>query len=188
MGGQIVFGIAVLAWAGLEILLHLFYNRRVREGNAEKLSKYVMLVVFAFACFGARLATPDFAAGFRAPFTPVRWVGTVLILASVVLRTASVAQLGGSYSVNLGVRAGQPLVTTGLYRLIRHPGYLAIIISFVGLGLSFAHWLATSLCLLLPPAVLAWRMGLEERMLEQAYGEEYRSWARRTRRLIPCLL
>lgn len=39
-----------------------------------------------------------------------------------------------------------------------------------------------------PSAVLAWRMGLEERMLEQAYGEEHRNWARRTRRLIPYLL
>ena len=188
MGGQIAFGVAVLAWAGLEIFLHLFYNRRVREGNAERLSKYVMLAVFAFAGFGARLATRDFAAGFRAPFTPVRWVGVALILASVALRTVCVAQLGGCYSVNLSVRPGQPLVTTGLYRLVRHPGYLAIMIGFVGLGLSFAHWLATPLCLILPPAVLAWRMRLEERLLEQAYGEEYRSWARRTRRLIPCLL
>ena len=73
-------------------------------------------------------------AGFRVPFTPVRWVGAVVIFSSV------------------------------------------------------AYWLATPLCLLLPPAVLAWRTGLEERMLEQAYREEYRNWARRTRPLIPYLL
>jgi protein-S-isoprenylcysteine O-methyltransferase Ste14 len=29
---------------------------------------------------------------------------------------------------------------------------------------------------------LLWRMSLEERILENAYGEEYRAWARRTRR------
>jgi protein-S-isoprenylcysteine O-methyltransferase Ste14 len=186
--GQIVFIIAVGAWAIVEVALHVFYRPHVRAGNAEKLSKYVMLAFFAFAGFGARIVTPDFAAGFRAPFTPVRWAGAMLILLSVALRLASVVQLGGYYSVNLGVQAGQPLVTTGLYGHFRHPGYLAIVLAFVGLGLAYWHRVATPLCLVLPPAVLAWRIRLEEKTLEAAFGEQYRAWARRTRRLIPYVL
>jgi protein-S-isoprenylcysteine O-methyltransferase Ste14 len=188
MGGQILFAVAVVAWAFMEVYLHAAYRPVVRQSNPERLSKYVLLGVFAFAGLGARLVAPDFAAGFRAPFTPIRWAGAALVLGSVALRAAAVRRLGGYYSVNLGVQPGQPLVTAGLYRLIRHPGYLALILGFVGLGLCYAHWLATPLCLFLPPPALAWRMRLEERTLEEAFGDEYRAWARRTRRLIPFLL
>jgi protein-S-isoprenylcysteine O-methyltransferase Ste14 len=120
MGGQIVSVIAGAARALLEVYLHVFYHRRVREGNAEKLSRYTMLAAFAFAGFGACLLTPQSAAGLRLPFTPVRWAGALLILVSVALRATSVAQLGGYYAA--------------------------------------------------------------------AFGERYRAWARRTRRLIPCRL
>lgn len=189
--GQIFFLVAVGAWGVLEIYLHVFRRGGIapggygRPGVVERLSKSVMLAAFAFAGFGARLLTPDFAAGFRLPFTPVRWVGATLVFASVPLRILSVVHLGGAYSVDLGVRPGQPLVTSGLYRFVRHPGYLSLIVAFAGVGLAFWHWLATPLCLLLPPGVLAWRMLLEERILERNYGEEYRAWARRTKRLVP---
>jgi protein-S-isoprenylcysteine O-methyltransferase Ste14 len=192
--GQILFLVAAGEWAVLEIYLHVFRRGGAapdgsgRSGVAERLSKLVMLAVFAFAGFGARILTPDFAAGFRLPFTPVRWAGAALVLASVPLRILSVVQLGGGYSVDLGVHPGQPLVTTGLYQFVRHPGYLSLIVAFTGVGLAFWHWLATPLCLLLPPGVLAWRIRLEERILERTYGEEYRAWARRTRRLVPFVL
>lgn len=187
--GQLLFLAAAGAWAALEAYLHLF-----RRGNgaihgsarmAERLSKSVMLAVFAFAGFGARILTPDFAPAFRLPFTPVRWAGDALLLASIPLRILSAVQLGPAYSVDLQVRPGQPLVTRGLYRFVRHPGYLSLIVAFAGVGLAFWNWLATPLCFLLPPGVLVWRMSLEERILENAYGEEYRAWARRTRRLVP---
>jgi protein-S-isoprenylcysteine O-methyltransferase len=184
MSGQILFLAAVGAWAVMEIYLHAFRRSRV-PGSGERLSKFVMLAVFAVAGFGARLVTADFAAGFRRPFTPVRWAGALLVLASVALRIASVVKLGPAYSVDLGVAPGQRLVTTGLYRFIRHPGYLSLIVAFAGVALAFWHPVATPLCLVLPPAVIAWRIRLEEGFLERAYGEEYRSWARRTKRLVP---
>lgn len=187
--GQLLFLAAAGAWAALEAYLHVFRRGSgAIQGSgrrAERLSKSVMLVVFAFAGFGARILTPDFATAFRLSFTPVRWVGTALLLASIPLRMLSVVQLGPAYSVDLQVRPGQPLVTRGLYRFVRHPGYLSLIVAFAGVGLAFWHWLATPLCLLLPPGVLVWRLRLEERLLESAYGGEYRAWAGRTKRLVP---
>lgn len=185
MGGQVLFFAAVGAWAALEIWLHVFRRGRLPAGSGERLSRFVMLAVFAIAGFGARLMSADFAAGFRRPFTPVRWAGSLLVLASVALRIVSVLQLGPAYSVDLGVAPGQRLVTAGLYRVIRHAGYLSLIVAFAGLALTFWHPVATTLCLTLPPAVIAWRIRLEEGLLERAYGEEYRAWARRTKRLIP---
>jgi protein-S-isoprenylcysteine O-methyltransferase Ste14 len=185
MGGQILFLAAVGAWAVVELYLHVFRRGRVPPGSGERLSRYVMLAVFAVAGFGARIVSPGFAAGFRQPFTPVRWAGALFVLASVVLRILSVVQHGPAYTVDLGVAPGQRLVTNGLYRLIRHPGYLSLIVAFAGLALAFWHPVATPLCLVLPPVVVAWRIGLEEKFLERAYGEEYHAWARRTKRLVP---
>ena len=185
MGGQILFFVSVGAWAVVEIWLQAFRRGRGAPGTVEKISKYVMLAVFAAAGFGARIVSPGFAAGFREPFTPVRWAGAIVVAASVALRLLSVVQLGPAYSVDLRVEPGRRLVTTGLYRFIRHPGYLSLIAAFAGVALAFWHPVATALCLALPPAVIAWRIRLEEAFLERAYGEEYRAWARRTKRLVP---
>lgn len=103
---QIVFWILVGAWIALEIYLHIAHNPRVRQSNSEKLSKYVMLAAFLFGIFSGRL---------------------FFLAAYVVLRIVSVRQLGRSYSVNLGVRPDQTLVTTGLYGIVRHPGYASLI-------------------------------------------------------------
>jgi protein-S-isoprenylcysteine O-methyltransferase len=176
------------AWAALEVFLHVFRRNSVPASPGERLSKWVMLAAFAAAGFGARIVSPDFAAGFRKPFTPVRYAGTVLVLASVTLRLVSIVHLGPAYSVDLGVTPGQRLVTRGLYRYLRHPGYLSLILAFIGVGLAFWHRVATPLCLLLPPAAIAWRIRLEERLLERTYGDAYRQWARRTKRLVPFVL
>ena len=53
------------------------------------------------------------------------------MLAAFLLSVLAGRQLGKGYSVNLGVRPGQPLVTTGLYGVVRHPGYMSLLIGFV---------------------------------------------------------
>lgn len=186
--GQIVFWVLVGAWIGLEIVLHVAYNPRIRQSNGEKTSKYVMLAAFLLGILAGRLFFPGFRVRFREPFDALRISGLALLACSIALRIVAVARLGTGYSVNLGVRSGQPLVTTGLYGVVRHPGYLSLMIGFLGVALCYRHLFSSLLCVVLPALAIAWRIRVEEAILEEAFGEEYRAYRARTRAIVPGIL
>lgn len=114
-----------------------------------------------------------------------QWLGLALIAAGMGLRIWVRLALKGTYSGNMAARAGQSLVTSGPYRYLRHPGYASFIVMAVGIGLGFSSLggLLAAVLLLLPG--MAYRIRVEERMLVEQYGQEYRRYAQRTWRLLP---
>jgi protein-S-isoprenylcysteine O-methyltransferase Ste14 len=75
-------------------------------------------------------------------------------------------------------------VTTGIYRLIRHPSYLGLLAHRTRLGAQLRSGVGLLLlALLIPP--LWRRIRAEERLLETQFGDEYRAYAKRTARLLP---
>jgi protein-S-isoprenylcysteine O-methyltransferase Ste14 len=111
--------------------------------------------------------------------------GVVVALAGMVLRVWSVQTLGKYFQVKLMVTEDQPVITSGPYRLIRHPSYAGAILTFAGLGLCYGNWVSFSLMVLLPGANLVHRIVLEEKMLVDALGDDYVSYRKRTARLVP---
>lgn len=79
------------------------------------------------------------------------------------------------------------LITEGPYKLIRHPLYLSMIISLLGLclGLRSFSGIAGVFIVFLPAVV--YRAKLEEQALENKYGESWQELYRRTSFLIPFL-
>jgi protein-S-isoprenylcysteine O-methyltransferase Ste14 len=77
------------------------------------------------------------------------------------------------------------LVETGLYRYIRHPGYLGQLLIFFGIALSLSNWVSV-LLMLLPVICGYWyRIRVEERFMQEQMGETYRAYQQRTARLFP---
>lgn len=112
------------------------------------------------------------------------WVGLAAFATGIALQAAAMWALAGSYTVWLGVRPGQRLVTSGPYRFVRHPGYLSYILSLTGIGLALGSLIALALAVLVVP-FLMWRIGTEERMLLAEFGDRYRDYMRRAKRLLP---
>ena len=114
----------------------------------------------------------------------VRWLGVALYTAGGVLRLAPVFVLGRRFSGLVAIQPSHRLVTGGLYARIRNPSYLGLLINSAGLALTFRSMpgLVLSVLQLWP---LVARMDAEERLLEEAFGEEYRAYKARTARLIP---
>jgi protein-S-isoprenylcysteine O-methyltransferase Ste14 len=80
---------------------------------------------------------------------------------------------------------GQFVVTSGPYRWIRHPGYLAGIVIIVASGIALGSWLATALLIVLSLPFLLYRAITEDRVL-QADLPGYRDYAARVRwRVLP---
>jgi protein-S-isoprenylcysteine O-methyltransferase Ste14 len=97
--------------------------------------------------------------------TPVVVIGDILVAFGLGMATLVVNQ--NSYaSATIRVEAGQPLISTGLYGVVRHPMYTGALIMMVGMPLALdSYW---GLVTFLPGvAVLALRIVDEEKMLRQ---------------------
>lgn len=114
----------------------------------------------------------------------VRWIGVVLFTGGGFLRLWPVFVLGQWFSGLVAIQPGHALVTRGVYRLIRHPSYLGLLVSSLGWGLAFRSAVGVMLTLLLIPPLVA-RMRAEERLLREHFGVEYDAYCVRTSRLLP---
>ena len=83
---------------------------------------------------------------------------------------------------------GTGLVTTGPYRLIRHPIYLGLSLLAMGEALAFSSWPAVAVvfCAIVPTFV--WRACAEERLLAHTFGPGYADYRRQTKMIIPYFL
>ncbi|MBV8088216.1 MAG: isoprenylcysteine carboxylmethyltransferase family protein [Alphaproteobacteria bacterium] len=114
----------------------------------------------------------------------VRWLGVVLFAAGGALRIWPVFVLGQRFSGLVAIQPGHTLVTSGPYRVIRHPSYLGLLLSSLGWGLAFRSAVGVLLAALLIPPLLA-RIRAEEQLLHTEFGAEYDAYRARTARLVP---
>ncbi|MCZ7542115.1 MAG: isoprenylcysteine carboxylmethyltransferase family protein [Anaerolineae bacterium] len=115
---------------------------------------------------------------------PLAWLGLFLFGAGIALQTAALWTLHGLYTSRLGIQTTHRLVTHGVYRVVRHPGYLSNIMSMTGIGLALSSLVGLALAILVVPLIL-WRIAREEEMLITEFGDAYRAYMQRTRRLVP---
>ena len=116
--------------------------------------------------------------------TIVRYLGLVLFALGFIVTNWGETSLGKQFSIEVTLQEGHQLVTLGLYRYLRHPRYLGIIVFNVGIALVFCSGLALMLITVLV-GVLLWRMHDEEMVMRQAFGEERESYYKHSWRLIP---
>ncbi len=115
------------------------------------------------------------------------WIGVVTFALALWLLWRSHADLGRNWRVTTELREGHTLVTSGIFRHIRHPMYSAHWLWGIAQALLIHNWIAglASLVILLPPYLL--RVRREEQMMLEQFGEEYHSYMNRTGRIIPRL-
>ncbi len=114
----------------------------------------------------------------------LRYFGLVLFSVGMVLTTWAEAKLGKLFSTEVTIQKGHKLVTEGLYRYLRHPRYLGIILFSIGISLVFRSWLALIL-VAATALVLLWRIHDEEALMHQEFGADWETYSQKTWRLIP---
>jgi protein-S-isoprenylcysteine O-methyltransferase Ste14 len=111
---------------------------------------------------------------------PIKIVSAGLILSGNIFAVVSLGHLGRSFSI---LPEGRALVTSGPYRLIRHPVYAAEAVAALGVMLNFLSLAAIAL-VGLQFLLQFGRMRYEEKVLRVTFPE-YAAYSRRTARLIP---
>lgn len=110
-----------------------------------------------------------------------RWLGVFGAVKGIILLTVAMVTLRDSWKGGIDYRQKAKLVTTGIYRLSRNPGFLGFDLFFVGLFLQFPTLLTLIggglLIVLLHLQILE-----EEKYLAKSVGEVYWAYKKRTRR------
>ena len=131
------------------------------------------------------LATPilDFAA--YVAFFGQYVLGAVVGIVGLYCFWRSHADLGSFWSAHLELREGHALVTTGIYRHMRHPMYTAIFLITLAQALLLANWIAGPAGLVTFALLYVTRVQSEEQMMADSFGDEWHAYAARTPRLVP---
>ena len=130
------------------------------------------------------------ATGFPAfadyPFRPLQaWFGLAVAVAALAMFFATHQALGRNWSVSLDVRQNHKLITEGVYRSVRHPMYTAFWLWAVAQALLLPNWVAGLAGLVGFGILYFLRVGQEEQLMLDTFGEDYRAYMARTKRLIP---
>jgi len=119
------------------------------------------------------------------------WVfypGIFLMLLGVLVRQWAIAVLGRFFSLTVRVAEDHQVVVRGPYRLVRHPSYTGVLITFIGLALAVQSSGALLVLLAVFGVSYGYRMRVEERVLLSELGHDYAEYMKRTKRLIPFLI
>jgi protein-S-isoprenylcysteine O-methyltransferase Ste14 len=114
-------------------------------------------------------------------------LGLALAMVGAALAILSRMMLGRNWSATVQLKQEHELITTGPYRLVRHPIYTGLLLLFLGNAVMVGDWRG----LLAVAIVLAsfWRkLRLEETWLTEHFGESYRLYRANTKALIPAVL
>jgi protein-S-isoprenylcysteine O-methyltransferase Ste14 len=113
--------------------------------------------------------------------------GVACLVGGLFLFFRSHADLGRYWSVTLEVRDDHRLITSGVYRRIRHPMYTALFLYAIGQALVVPNWVVGP-AHLVPFAILcALRLRTEEKMMLEVFVDDYAAYVAATKRLIPGL-
>jgi protein-S-isoprenylcysteine O-methyltransferase Ste14 len=141
------------------------------------------LIAFAFLYTGIDNAVfhrrvPEWFAGQRI-------VGALVIIAGAVLADSALIYFR-SWRLRAQTDANHQLATGGPFRYLRNPIYMALNLLAIGSAIwipTTTVWIAVALMCIGSDV----RARVEEGVLRETFGEEYRAYAARTRRFIPSI-
>jgi protein-S-isoprenylcysteine O-methyltransferase Ste14 len=206
VGTAAYLGLAVLGWGGfagffshpaliaLAIALLVisgvafFADGNLSSGEREDRGNRWVIIAFALIGLaeGYLPAYTDRVGFWTIDGDAIRWIGVVLFVVGGTLRIWPVFVLGRRFSGLVAIQPGHTLVTAGIYRIIRHPSYLGLLVNALGWAIAFRSGVGVLLTAMLIPPLLA-RIRAEEKLLGTQFGAEYDAYRARTSRLLPRL-
>lgn len=186
--GKIIWGLCLVAWAVIRFRPNI-------KSRKTKISVTKRPFIERFSMFASQLGLGIIPAiwvftGFPEQFDraigPVSVIiGTLLFGWSLYLFRKTHKALGKMWSHSLDLRENHKLVTRGIYEKVRHPMYSAFWLWAVSPPFLLGNWVAGFAGIVGFGTLYFLRVGREEAMMEAEFGQEYRDYKARTRKIIP---
>jgi protein-S-isoprenylcysteine O-methyltransferase Ste14 len=114
-------------------------------------------------------------------------IGSVIEVMGLVIRVRAITTLKQHFTYTVTKIENHELIEKGLYKYIRHPGYLGQLIIFLGISLTISNWLSV-IGMIVPVFIgYLYRINTEEKFMVKQMGEKYIEYQKRTNRLIPLI-
>lgn len=189
LANKISFAITIIMWIVFAIGF-LLLKRRQKQ-NEQKKNKLAMI--------GMMLEGVGFAFVFtvrREPFTNIFQMNSsiqilltifsgILAIASVWLGLSAVKTLGKQWNIKAQIIEGHELITTGPYKIVRHPIYSALFGLLIVTGYSITQLWAFIIAIVLYFIGTIFRTRVEEQLLIQHFGDQYEKYKKKVPALIP---
>ena len=110
----------------------------------------------------------------------VQALALLLIIAGTLIREWAIVFLGRFFSRIVKIEQGHRLITSGSNHWPRHPSYTGMLIMYVSILLGLGIWLGALLTLFILLIPTLYRIRVEEKVLLEIFGDEYRAYMNRT--------
>lgn len=179
----LLFVCTMVAWAAIEI--PQAFKRRPEATSADRGSVMIVRLCAVAAIVVAGLVVTRVPAASVAEGVATFAIAVGVMWAGIGLRWWSFRTLGRYFTFTVMTSNDQHVVSTGPYRFVRHPSYLAILLTLAGIGAMHGNWLSLAALVFVPLIGLVYRIRVEEAALSASLGDAYMSYASRRKRLLP---
>jgi protein-S-isoprenylcysteine O-methyltransferase Ste14 len=183
--------VLVIAFSILYALFELFLSRRrqadrkiVKSGDKRSIFLLTISITIGY-WFSFIIASTK--TGRLPHWNTFFIIGSALILIGLIIRISSILKLKQQFTYTVATIDKHELIETGLYKLIRHPGYLGQLIIFLGIPICLSNWLSVLLMIIPVLAGYLNRINVEEKFMAEQLGQKYLDYRKRTYRLIPMI-
>jgi len=158
--------------------------KKREEGIVSKIAG--LLGMLGFLSMIAYVINPNWL-GFASLSLPVwlRWTGVGTAVVGFALLQWAQVTLANSWSDTPRMMKEQTLITSGPYRTIRHPIYTAFVLILGSTLFISSNWLIGLCWGGMTILEVASRIGFEESLMLEFFGEQYREYMKKTGRLLP---
>jgi protein-S-isoprenylcysteine O-methyltransferase Ste14 len=113
--------------------------------------------------------------------------GVSVIVAGFIIRWMAIIQLGNMFTVDVAISSYHVLKTDGIYKIVRHPSYLGLILVIAGLALLLNNVLACIIIIIPIFLAINYRILVEEKALGGEFDNQYQQYKLRVKKIIPLL-
>jgi protein-S-isoprenylcysteine O-methyltransferase Ste14 len=161
-----------------------------KEKNPSKIYDFLILLMFFLSPFFliAAFYENKLLISAMLPFWDsfiVSYIGFVIYLSAGIFVIVGRVQLGKFGSGELITEEDHKLNTEGVYKYIRNPMYSGALIAVIGFGLVFRSIITLLIVSIFYFILFKMRIDEEERLLYEAFGEEFANYKKKSKKLIP---
>lgn len=111
--------------------------------------------------------------------------GLSVFIIGIIIRWISIIQLNKEFTVDVTILKNHNLKTDGMYKNLRHPSYLGLLLICFGLSISMNSILSFIVITIPLLLALSYRIKTEENILIKQFGEVYKDYMIKTYKIIP---
>lgn len=183
----------ILLWAtGLVILYSVIYKFVEKKDLGREKTKrkksvvetftmaIIIIAVFNFLQMNKGIIKVDFTTALFALI-----FGLTIALISTVMHLRAKKEIGKYWSNQIEIMENHRIVTSGVFSVVRHPGYSSLIFWLIGFSIAYVNYIALLLTLLLFVPMMIYRARAEDELLNELDETAFKVYKSETHMLIP---